>query len=75
KAASDVAVMEVPPTHLIRLDLALNFSVFYHKILNSPDRYAFAFLYLFCPNTVHRAATLPSKHSTMPSPSWAAMTA
>ncbi|KAF8573505.1 14-3-3 protein, partial [Ramaria rubella] len=38
KAASDVTITEVPPTHLIHLDLALNFSVFYHKILNSPDR-------------------------------------
>ncbi|KAF8587649.1 14-3-3 protein, partial [Ramaria rubella] len=37
-AASDVAVTEVPPTHLICLNLALNFSVFYHEILNSPDR-------------------------------------
>ena len=38
KAASDVAVTELPPTHPIRLDLALNFSVFYYEILNSPDR-------------------------------------
>ncbi|KAF8590831.1 14-3-3 protein, partial [Ramaria rubella] len=38
KAASDVAITKVPPTHLICLDLALNFSVFYHEILNSPDR-------------------------------------
>lgn len=38
KDASEVAVTELPPTHPIRLGLALNFSLFYHEILNSPDR-------------------------------------
>lgn len=38
KAASDISSVELAPTHPIRLGLALNFSVFYYEILNSPDR-------------------------------------
>lgn len=35
--AYDISVKEMPPTHPIRLGLALNFSVFHYEIANSPE--------------------------------------
>mmetsp|Transcript_105190 Transcript_105190/g.224699 ORF Transcript_105190/g.224699 Transcript_105190/m.224699 type:complete len:256 (+) Transcript_105190:74-841(+) len=38
QAASEIAITELPPTHPIRLGLALNFSVFYYEVFSSPEK-------------------------------------
>jgi len=38
KEAFEIAKKEMQPTHPIRLGLALNFSVFFYEIQNSPDQ-------------------------------------
>jgi len=38
KSATDIALVELAPTHPIRLGLALNYSVFHYEIMTSPDK-------------------------------------
>lgn len=38
QAALDIAKEQMQPTHPIRLGLALNFSVFFYEITNSPEK-------------------------------------
>ncbi|KAM0936113.1 putative 14-3-3 protein [Dioscorea sansibarensis] len=38
QAATSTATTKLPPTHPIRLSLALNFSVYHYEIMNAPDR-------------------------------------
>mmetsp|Transcript_15505 Transcript_15505/g.40155 ORF Transcript_15505/g.40155 Transcript_15505/m.40155 type:complete len:127 (+) Transcript_15505:2-382(+) len=38
ESAFEISKTEMPPTHPIRLGLALNFSVFHYEIANSPEK-------------------------------------
>lgn len=71
--AFDISKAKMQPTHPIRLGLALNFSVFYYEIINSParachlakqvtqfcsDLFVFFFLCLFALFHLHNPITL-----------------
>ena len=69
--AFEISKGQMQPTHPIRLGLALNFSVFYYEILNSPDKacqLAKQVQYRAPPNPALRAAC-PSPACPEPSPS------
>lgn len=47
QAATSTAMTDLPPSHPIRLGLALNFSVFYYEIMNSSERSVQTFVIQF----------------------------
>ena len=66
--AFDIAKSKMQPTHPIRLGLALNFSVFYYEIINSPARachLAKQVLCLWSPVNLHPLNCLHSTPSVL----------
>ena len=76
--AYDISKSKMQPTHPIRLGLALNFSVFYYEILNSPEKACqlaktvrtskqdsniFLFLFVTCTCSSYISAPDHTKHS------------
>jgi 14-3-3 protein epsilon len=75
KAASDIAMTDLPPTHPIRLGLALNFSVSFNDFDESFNLLIISFSILRSSTTKSSMpptvpVDLQKQHLTMPSPNW-----
>ena len=69
--AFDISKSSMQPTHLIRLGLALNFSVFYYEIMSSPDRACHLAKQVIITQTVRIYYLLSyPRHLTTLLPSW-----